>query len=106
GRPNTTVKVFFYFSSALNNILPRLLKEKLEDMQKFSDDTAIVDSVESGGEEEYMDLVDRFVRWCEENHLQLNVEKTKEMVVGFRRTKSPSSPVYINGTDVEIVTSY
>ena len=67
-------------------------------LQKFSDDKAIVGRVEGGREDEYRDLVGNFVKWCEENHLQLNVAKTKEMVVDFRRNKPPPSPVYIGGT--------
>ena len=75
-------------------------------LQKFSDDTAIVGRVEGGGEEEYRNLVGNFVKWCGENHLQLNVTKTKEMVVDFRRNKPPPSPVCIGGSDVDIVDSY
>ncbi|TWW62608.1 hypothetical protein D4764_04G0012550 [Takifugu flavidus] len=47
-----------------------------------------------------------FNRWSRENLLQLNVTKTKEMVVDFRKSKSPPSPVCISGKDVEIVPSY
>jgi len=36
----------------------------------------------------------------------LNVAKTKEMVVGFRRNKPLPSPVCISGTDVDLVASY
>ena len=53
--------------------------------QYHDDDTAIVGHVEGG--REYRDLVGNFVKWCGENYLQLNVAKTKEMVVDFRRNK-------------------
>ncbi|TWW53816.1 hypothetical protein D4764_0293380 [Takifugu flavidus] len=133
-RLNTTVWVMFFdFSSAFNTIQPRLLRAKLENMQmdaplvswiedyltadfqyhsetrhlqKYSDDTVIVGCVENGQEDEYRDLVESFVRWSRENLLQLNVTKTKEMVVDFRKSKSPASPVCISGKDVEIVPSY
>ncbi|TWW57035.1 hypothetical protein D4764_08G0010220 [Takifugu flavidus] len=133
-RLNTTVWVMFFdFSSAFNTIRPRLLRAKLENMQmdaplvswiedyltadfqyhsetchlqKYSDDTVIVGCVENGQEDEYRDLVESFVRWCRENLLQLNVTKTKEMVVDFRKSKSPPSPVCISGKDVEIFPSY
>ncbi|TWW81868.1 hypothetical protein D4764_01G0016830 [Takifugu flavidus] len=75
-------------------------------LQKYSDDTVIVGCVENGQEDEYRDLVESFVRWSRENLLQLNVTKTKEMVVDFRKSKSPPSPVCISGKDVEIVPSY
>ena len=39
-----------------------------------------------GGEEgEYRTLVDNFVEWSEQNHLRLNVSKTREMVINLRR---------------------
>ncbi|TWW79070.1 hypothetical protein D4764_10G0001000 [Takifugu flavidus] len=120
-RLNTTV-MFFDFSSAFNTIQPRLLRAKLENMQmdaplvswiedyltadfqyhsetchlqKYSD--VIVGCVENGQEDEYRDLVESFVRWSRENLLQLNVTKTKEMVVDF---------ICISGKDVELVPSY
>ncbi|TWW74395.1 hypothetical protein D4764_14G0003980 [Takifugu flavidus] len=108
-RLNTTVRVMFFdFSSAFKTIQPRLLRAKLENMQmdaplvpwiedyltadfqyhsetchlqKYSDDTVIVGCVENEQEDEYRDLVESFVRWSRENLLQLNVTKTKEMVL-------------------------
>ena len=52
------------------------------------------------------DLVGNLVKWCGEKQLQLNVAKTKEMAVDFRRNKPSSSPVCIGGTTVEIMQSY
>ena len=37
-----------------------------------------------------MTLVDGFVEWYEQNHLRLNVDKTREMVINFRRKNMPS----------------
>ena len=54
-------------------------------LKKFSDDT--VGRVEGGREDEFRDLSGNFVKWCRENHLQLNVAKTNEMVADFRRNK-------------------
>ena len=71
---------------------------------KFSDDTAIVDKSEdvSAFEEE----VRKFSSWCQTNHLELNVGKTKEMVVDFKRQKSDIPPLDIHGQTVERVTEY
>ncbi|XP_061090145.1 uncharacterized protein LOC133123683 [Conger conger] len=66
-------------------------------MQKFSDDTAIVACIGDGQEDDYRNLVDDFVQWCNVNHMQLNIPKTKEMVVDFRRTKPTMLPVSIEG---------
>ena len=52
-------------------------------------------------ESEYRDQVNKLINWCGENNLELNVSKTKEMIVDFRRKKSPLSPLLINGKTVE-----
>ncbi|KAK0154257.1 hypothetical protein N1851_003646 [Merluccius polli] len=44
--------------------------------------------------------------WCAENHLSLNVKKTKEIVVDFRKKKTEPQPIYINGTAVERVDTF
>ena len=43
--------------------------------------------------------------WCGRDNLELNTSKTKEMVIGFRREKSPVALLLINGSPVEIVDS-
>ncbi|KAI3370566.1 hypothetical protein L3Q82_007078 [Scortum barcoo] len=52
----------------------------LSDVVKFSDDSAVVGCIREGEEGEYRTLVDNFVEWSEQNHLRLNVNKTREMV--------------------------
>ena len=55
-------------------------------------------------ESEYRDQVNKHINWCNDNNLELNVNKTKEMIVDFRRKKSsPPSPLVIDGKTVEIV---
>ena len=45
--------------------------------------------------------------WCKESNLSLNVSKTKEVIVDFRRGKRTTHvPLMIEGTPVEIVDSY
>ncbi|KAI3353878.1 hypothetical protein L3Q82_005088 [Scortum barcoo] len=41
-----------------------------------------------------------------QNHLRLNVNKTREMVIDFRRKKMPSQPLWIRGEVVEEVEDY
>ncbi|KAI3369147.1 hypothetical protein L3Q82_026106 [Scortum barcoo] len=42
--------------------------------------------------------------WCQDNNLQLNVSKTKELIVDFRRRqREEHAPLSINGTTVERV---
>ncbi|KAI3362571.1 hypothetical protein L3Q82_001613 [Scortum barcoo] len=44
--------------------------------------------------------------WCRQNNLCINVKKTKEMIVDFRRGRHLPPPLYIGGTAVEVVSSY
>ena len=37
--------------------------------------------------------VDSFVNHCDANYLELNVSKTKELVIDFRQTRPESQPV-------------
>ncbi|XP_077578764.1 uncharacterized protein LOC144200462 [Stigmatopora nigra] len=72
-------------------------------LQKFSDDTAIVERVTDGNDLEYRGVITAFVDWCRQNHLHINTSKTKEMVVDFRRTPQQTTQVNIQGKDIEIV---
>ena len=75
-------------------------------LQKFSDDSAVVRCIREGEEGEYRTLIDYFVEWSEQSHLRLNTNKTKEMVIDFRRKKTPSQPLRIRGEVVEEVADY
>ncbi|KAI4903024.1 hypothetical protein NFI96_010063 [Prochilodus magdalenae] len=56
-------------------------------LQKFSDDSAIVGLITNEEDSEYRELIQDFVDWCLQNHLQINAGKTKELVVDFRRER-------------------
>ena len=73
---------------------------------KFSDDTSLSGMIVDGKENSYRDSVDRMVDWCDSNHLCLNVSKTKELIIDFRKNKPPHTPIQIKGEEVEIVSSY
>ncbi len=55
----------------------------------------------------YLDEVERLTSWCQDNCLSLNVSKTKELIVDFRkRQQRPYTPLMISGTPVERVNSF
>ncbi len=56
------------------------------------------DGLQRGGE--YL------TKWCQENHLSLNIDKTKELVVDFRRQSREHTPISIDKTPVERVNSF
>ncbi|KAI4904085.1 hypothetical protein NFI96_007664, partial [Prochilodus magdalenae] len=72
---------------------------------KCADDTTVVGLISRNDESAYREEVQRLTDWCRTNHLSLNVDKTKEMVVDFRRTRRDHSPLHIHGSTVEIVKS-
>jgi hypothetical protein len=75
-------------------------------LQKFSDDSAVVGCVLDNDEKMYRDQISLFVTWCEENFLELNLSKTKEMIIDFRRKKEAVLPVTIKDQPIEIVSEY
>ncbi len=72
---------------------------------KFADDTTVVGLISNRDETNYRSEVSRLAGWCSDNNLSLNVEKTKEIVVDFRRVHSLHAPLTINGATVERVSS-
>jgi hypothetical protein len=73
---------------------------------KFSDDTTVEGLISNDDERAYREEVGQLVGWCSSNNLELNVTKTKEMVIDFRKVKAPLSPLVINGECVEQVDSF
>ena len=50
--------------------------------------------------------MDDYVEWTGRNHLLLNVAKTREMVMDFRRKRTTSQPLRILGEEVDVVEDY
>ena len=73
---------------------------------KFSDDTTIEGLIQNDNEERYREEVRRLAAWCSDNDLELNVSKTKEVIIDFRRSSHTPDPLMINGQLVEQVSSF
>ncbi len=74
---------------------------------KFADDTVVLGLISNNDETAYLDEVERLTSWCQDNCLSLNVSKTKELIVDFRkRHLLPYTPLMISGTPVERVSSF
>ena len=54
---------------------------------KVSYDTTVEGCIENEYETAYREEVQRMVGWCTENNLELNVLKTKQMIINFRSKK-------------------
>lgn len=73
---------------------------------KFADDTVLV-SLLQNGEVNHGPVLNDFVDWCDHHffNLKLNVLKTKNMVIDFRKTPHSNSPI-IKGSPIETVECY
>uniref|UniRef100_A0A8K9V2X2 Reverse transcriptase domain-containing protein n=1 Tax=Oncorhynchus mykiss TaxID=8022 RepID=A0A8K9V2X2_ONCMY len=74
---------------------------------KFVDDTTVVGLIITNNDKTaYREEVMALGVWCQENNLTLNVNKTKEMIVDFRKQQREQPPIRIDGTVVERVVSF
>ncbi len=74
---------------------------------KFADDTVVLGLISNNDETAYLDEVEKLTSWCQDNCLSLNVSKTKELIVDFRkRHLRPYTPLMVSGTPVERVSSF
>ncbi len=72
---------------------------------KFADNTTVVGLIQDNDELAYREEVSHLVDWCRTNNLVLNLDKTKEVIVDFRKHQPTHTPLLINSKEVEIVTS-
>ncbi len=70
---------------------------------KFADDTTVMGL--NNDETAYRE-VSTLTKWCQENHLSLNIIKTKELVVDFRRQSREHTPISNDKTPMEQVNSF
>jgi hypothetical protein len=75
-------------------------------MVKFADDTTLEGLITNDDESNYRDEVLRLVKWCDQNKLELNVSKTKEMIIDFRKTKADTIPLLIKDKQVDVVSEF
>ncbi len=73
---------------------------------KFVDDTTVIGLITDNDETAYREEMSTPTKWCQENHLSLNIDKTKELVVDFRRQSREHTPITIDKTPVEQVNSF
>ncbi|KAK3537571.1 hypothetical protein QTP70_014365 [Hemibagrus guttatus] len=128
---DTYVRMLFIdFISAFNTIIPQHLIVKLSlqglntplcnwildflgdltihssnHIIKFADDMTVMGLISKNDESAYREEVQCLTTWCRANNLSLNIDKTKKMVVDFRRAQSDHSPLFFDRSPVEIVKS-
>ncbi|KAI4882647.1 hypothetical protein NFI96_005649, partial [Prochilodus magdalenae] len=73
---------------------------------KFANDTTIIGNITNDDEGPYREEVKLLTEWCAANNLSLNVSKTKELIIDFRKGGRMHTPLNIGGTLVERVSSF
>ena len=73
---------------------------------KFSYNTAVVGLITDNDETVYSEEVRELAVWCQDNNLFLNVIKTKEMIVDYRKRRAVHVPILSDGAVVEQVESF
>ncbi len=64
---------------------------------KLADDTVVLGLISNTDETANLDEVERLTSWCQDNCISLNVSKTKELIVDFRkRQQRPYTPLMIS----------
>jgi hypothetical protein len=73
---------------------------------RFADDTTVVGLITDNDETAYREEVRELAVWCQDNNLSLNVSKTTELIVGYRKRRAEQAPINIEGAVVERVESF
>ena len=73
---------------------------------KYADDTVVIGLISDNNEDEYRQTISYVSDWCSENYLDLNVTKTKEMILDMRKKQNCKTPVTISNSSVAVVSSY
>ncbi len=73
---------------------------------KFADDTTLIGLIQDRDESAYRQEVKELAVWCSLNNLELNMLKTVEMTVDFRRNPPVLPPLTIMNSTVTAVESF
>ena len=73
---------------------------------KFAHDTTVVGLITDNDETAYREEIRDLSVWCKDNNLSLNVIKTKEMIVDYRKKRTEHAPNLIDGAAVDQVESF
>ena len=73
---------------------------------KSADNTVVVGLITKDDETVYREKVRDLAVWCQDNNLSLNVSKTKELIVDFRKWRAEHASIHIDGAVVERIVSF
>jgi hypothetical protein len=73
---------------------------------KFADDTVMVGLISKDDHQCFLDQLDTFTSYCASNYLELNVSKTKEMIIDYRVDPPTPDAAMIKDSSVDRVETY
>ena len=88
---------------------PELFRHMVSDLHtkvksiKYVDGTTLIEIVHKGETSKMQSALEEIHQWSLVNNLHLNLLKTKEILIDFRKNKVPISPLQINGVSVSQV---
>jgi hypothetical protein len=82
-----------------------MAKHDFNTIIKFADNTTVVGLITNNNETAYREVGDLAV-WGQDKNLSLNMMKTKEIIVDYRKKKTEHTPILIDGAVVEQVESF
>ena len=100
--------VLYFISPVRKSSTPCIYDLRLPEgfhMWKFADDTTVSEVVPPSKHSTLQQAVDFIHDWSQQNHLQLNPIRCKEIRTCFKRTTPCFSQVAIEGVEFEIVSS-
>ena len=80
-----------------------IAKHDSNTMIKFADDTTVVGLITNNEQTAYREEVRDLAVWCQDNNLSLNVIKTKELIVDYRKLSAEHIPILIDRAVMELV---
>ena len=104
---------FRFFFHKIKNVKTTVIifEQNIDDLRlrlcthKYLDDTTISETVEKDTESSMQQAADELIEWSENNRMNINCKKTKEMILGPLSKKS-LSPLLIAAKPVQRVTEY
>eukprot|EP00061_Rhincodon_typus_P003520 g20281.t1 len=78
-------------------------KFQMNAIYKFADDTTMVGQLSNNNMSEYRKETEGLVMWCNNNNFSLNVGKTKQLIIDFRKKGGEYTLIDINGAEFERV---
>ena len=70
---------------------------------KYVDDSTTSEIALKNGTSKAQDLVDEVICWSDDNKMQLNAEKCKELRISFNVNPVEMGPIVVNGKNLEVV---